>query len=188
MASAMGKTSIAVFMVSRGTWAARRVAASMALRRASFSSGVPFGRPMAAIIPSKDRVSSSTSSSIFASTFWPLSAHCENSSQRSSQPRFPAERLATIVLSAAPKAPITAATLPPPGAGDSDAVSSAKPFTVILTSLSLAASSAGSAIRYSMTFSRGSKGLRSSRPMLLIAILRSSLSDTPTLRCCFSRK
>ncbi len=74
---------------------------------------------------------------------------------------------------------------PPPGAGDSLAVSSAKPSHVRSTSF-LRLSSAAS--RYSITFSSGLKGFRSLKPIDLTAILISSLSARPVERCCFLRK
>lgn len=77
---------------------------------------------------------------------------------------------------------------PPPGAADSDAVSAAKARQLILVRRSAAAFSSSSSSRYSITFSFGSKGLRSSRPIDLTAILIISSSDMPTDLCCFSRK
>ena len=132
-------------------------------------------------------VSSSTSFSRRSMTSCPFSAQSENSFQRESQPRLWAERLATIVPNAAASAPMYADTEPPPGAADSEAVSLANPLSVILISLSLAASAASSSIRNSMTFSRGLKGLRSLRPSDLTAILRISSSLIPSERSCFAR-
>ena len=125
-------------------------------------------------------VSSSTSFSRRSMTSCPFSAQSENSFQRASQPRLWAERLATIVPNAAASAPMYADT-------DSEAVSLANPLSVILISLSLAASAASSSIRNSMTFSRGLKGLRSLRPSDLTAILRISSSLIPSERSCFAR-
>jgi hypothetical protein len=45
---------------------------------------------------------------------------------------FPTVRFATIDVSAAPRAPARAATLPPPGAGEFDA-SSSKNFTTVFS-------------------------------------------------------
>ena len=116
---------------------------------------------------------------------WPLSAQFENSSQRASQPALCEERLATIVPRAAPSAPAYAEIEPPPGAGDSLAVSSAKPLQVRSTSLFFLLSASS---RYSITFSSGLNGARSLSPMLWMAILSSSLSETPVERCCLRRK
>ena len=74
---------------------------------------------------------------------------------------------------------------PPPGAGDSLAVSSANSAQVMSTSF-LRLSSAAS--RYSITFSSGLKGFRSSSPIDLTAIRMISLSAMPVERCCFARK
>ena len=77
---------------------------------------------------------------------------------------------------------------PPPGAADSEAVSYANPLQVIRTSLSFFAISASSSIMYSMTFSLGLNGLRSSSPIDLTAMRMISSSEMPVERCCFSRK
>ena len=74
--------------------------------------------------------------------------------------------------------------VPPPGAGDSRDVSLAKPSTVRSTSFFLPSSSQ----RYSITFSRGLNGLRSSSPIDLTAILITSSSGMPVERFCFSKK
>ena len=87
-----------------------------------------------------------------------------------------------MVARAAANAPIQADTDPPPGAADSEAVSRVKPSTVIC-----ARPFFSSAIMYSMTFSLGLKGLRSSRDMLLTAIFTISSSLMPRERCCFSK-
>ena len=79
----------------------------------------------------------------------------------SSQPRLCDERLATIVPSAAPRAPTAAATEPPPGAGDSEAVSSTKSATRQVDSRLRAPRPR---VAYSMIFSSGSNGVSSSRP------------------------
>ena len=80
--------------------------------------------------------------------------------------------------------------VPPPGAGLSREVSSAKPLTVRSTSFLEAAEPLPtlSSSRYSMTFSRALKGFRSSSPIEWMAILMMSCSGMPTERCCFSRK
>ena len=77
---------------------------------------------------------------------------------------------------------------PPPGAADSEAVSLANSLQVILVSLSFRAFSSSSSSRYSITFSFGSNGFRSSRPIDLMAIFIISSSEMPRERCCFSRK
>ncbi len=64
-------------------------------------------------------VSSSTSDSNSSLSCCALTAQLLKYSSLSSQPRFPAERFATIPPSDAPNAPINAATEPPPGAGES---------------------------------------------------------------------
>ena len=143
---------------------------------------------MAAMILSNAAVSSSTRARSLFITACPLSAQSENSFHLASQPALCEERFATMVPRAAASAPIYAEIDPPPGAGDSEAVSYAKSLHVILTSLSRAAVSAGSSIRNSTTFSRGSNGLRSSSPMDFTAIFIISSSEIPVERCCFSRK
>ena len=71
---------------------------------------------------------------------------------------------------------------PPPGAGDSDAVSSANSLHVMSTSFFSPALS--EAIRYSMIFSFASNGFSSSSPIDLTAIRTISLSGMPDERCC----
>ena len=73
---------------------------------------------------------------------------------------------------------------PPPGAGLSLAVSSAKSVSVIFTSLL----SVLSCNIYSMILSSGLKGPSSSSPIDLTAIFINSFSETPVERCCFFRK
>ena len=106
MARNSGNASAAARAVFRGTWLAYSVAASMAAARCSFSLSVPLGRLMAALMRLKAAVSSSTSDSRRCISACPESAASENSFQRSSQPDLCADRLATIVPSAAPRAPI----------------------------------------------------------------------------------
>ena len=115
---------------------------------------------------------------------WPPSAWSENSFHLLSHPFLCDDRLATIVPNAAPSTPQYAAIEPPPGAGDSLAVSAANFVRVISTSF-LASVCCN---LYSIIFFCGSKGPNSSRPKDLIAILTSSASPTPTLRSCFCRK
>ena len=136
------------------------------------------------MMESNARVSSSTNPKSKSFIFCPFSAHGENSSTRSSQPRFTALKLATIVPSEAPSAPANALILPPPGAIESLAVSWAKLATVIETNLE----SFGSFSKYSMIRVWGSKSLNSFKPMLLMAISMRVASLTPLLNPCFSRK
>ena len=114
----------------------------------------------------------------------PLSAQSEYSCHRSSQPALWADRFATIVPKATPIAPIAADIEPPPGAGDSDAVSSVNPFRVRSTSFFLLSSSR----MYSIIFFFGSKGYSSSRPMDFTAILIISLSEIPVDLFCLCKK
>ena len=187
MAWATSKALYAAFMVLRGTMAAFIVAFWMAASRSAFALSLSFGREKASMMAAKALVSSSTKATSSSFMAWPFSAQSENSFQRSSQPLLWAERFATMAPRAAPSAPMYADTEPPPGAGDSEAVSSAKPLRLILTSLSFIATSAGSSIMYSITLSLGSKGLRSSSPMDLTAIFIISSSAIPRDLCCFSR-
>ena len=83
----------------------------------------PFGKPKAAITLLKAAVSSSTRKSSSSFNCCPCTAQSLKNSSCSSQPRLPAERLATIPPNDAPSAPIRAATDPPPGAGESLSVS-----------------------------------------------------------------
>ena len=106
IARQMPKPRNAVFMVSRGTCVAKSVARWIASERRRFSSSLPRGIPKALIRPLKASVSLSTRTSSSAMIFCPWSAHSLNSRQCSSQPRLWLERLATMVPSAAPRAPI----------------------------------------------------------------------------------
>ena len=187
ISNASGRALSDASIVLSGTEAAYRVAFSSAAARAAFSSTVPLGIERASMMRLKAAVSSSIRNISSSRTACPFSAMSENSSQRSSHPRLWAERLATMVARAAPNAPMQAETEPPPGAGDSDAVSLAKPFTDIRTSRSRAAASASSTMRYSITFSFGLNGFRSSSDMDLTAIFRISSSEMPLDRCCFPR-
>ena len=180
--SASGRAFKAVSMVCSGTCAAYKVAASRAWARASFSCSVFLGMARQSMMRLKEAVSSSMSLRSSFTSFWPSSATSENSFQRWSQPRLWADKLATIVARAAPKAPMAALTDPPPGAALSEAVSRTKPSSVIC-----ARPFTGSAIRYSITFSCGLKGFKSSKDMLLTAILTISCSLMPKERCCRSR-
>src|SRR5205814_4019421 len=99
----------------------------------------------------------------------------------SSQPRFPAERLATIPPSETPKAPIKAATEPPPGAGESLKVSLQNSRRFILTSDFFDASDS---ILNSMILSFGSNGFNSFNPIEQIPISISSSSDAPADQFC----
>ena len=93
-------------------------------------------------------------------------------------------KLATMVPNAAPNAPASAEILPPPGAALSLAVSFTKPRTVMFTNLEAPASLS----RYSMIFFSGSNALSSVNPRLLTAHSTNSLSLTPLLNPCFSKK
>mmetsp|Transcript_19562 Transcript_19562/g.75111 ORF Transcript_19562/g.75111 Transcript_19562/m.75111 type:complete len:235 (+) Transcript_19562:131-835(+) len=168
-------------MVRRGTSIACTVAASMAAALAAFCSSDALGRPKASMIFSNATVSWSTRPSSSSWHALPFSAHCENSSQRSSHPRLWALRFATIAASAAAREPRRAATDPPPGAGDSEAVSQTKSFTGM--EMRREGGLQASPSMYSMIFFSGSNGARSSRPRERTAILMSSLSLTPSDRC-----
>ena len=174
-------------MVRKGTSVAYSVATCIAAARASFSSGVPLGIPNTSIILLNAAVSSSTSASSSFITAIPFSAQSEKNSQRSSHPALCDERFATIVPNAAASAPIYADIEPPPGAGDSLAVSSAKAAHVMSTSLFTPFLSSASSM-YSITFSSGLNSLRVDSPMLSIAMRTSSLSGTPVERFCLRRK
>ena len=158
----------------------------MASVRAAFSSGVFLGMPNAAMMRLNASVSSSTRWRRRSCRTIPSSATLANSSHCSSQPGLWLERLATIVASDAPKAPMYADTEPPPGAGLSRDVSSANPLTVRSTSRFCFSSPA--AITYSIIFSSGLNSLRSDRPNDLMAMSRMSFFGIPAERCCFARK
>ena len=136
------------------------------------------------MIPSNARVSSSTRCSSWSLSFCPFSAQGEKSFTRSSQPLLMALPLATMVPSAAPRAPESAAILPPPGATESLAVSLVKALTLMETRRSWAKSFK----RYSMILVLGSNWLNSFNPILLMAISTKVCSSTPLLMPCFSRK
>ena len=159
-------------------------ACCMAACRAVFSVSLLLGRLKPSMILLKARVSSSTRNNSSSFNVCPFSAQSEYSFQLSSHPLLWEERLATMVPSETPSEPTYAAIEPPPGAGDSEAVSSAKSARFISTSLAAASSS----IMYSMIFSFGSKVLRSSIPIDFTAIFNNSFIETPLDRFCFSRK
>ena len=123
----------AVSMTFRGTSAAYFVAASIAAERAVFSSADSFGSANESITLLNAAVSSSTSDSNSSLSCCALTAQLLKYSSLSSQPRFPAERFATIPPNDAPNAPINAATEPPPGAGESLNVSLQNSSTFIFT-------------------------------------------------------
>src|SRR5436190_21381493 len=106
-------------MTFNGTSAAYFVACSIAADRAAFSSADSLGKANASITLLNAAVSSSTSDSNSSLSCCAFTAQLLKYSSLSSQPRFPAERFATIPPNDAPKAPINAATEPPPGAGES---------------------------------------------------------------------
>ena len=93
-------------------------------------------------------------------------------------------KLATIVANETPKLPTYAEIEPPPGAGLSLAVSSAKVAKFILINFE----SAVFFNTYSIIRSSGLKGANSSKPIDLTAILINSDSETPTDRFCLFRK
>src|SRR5947208_13916274 len=109
----------AVSITCRVTSAAYFVAASIAAERAVFSSADSFGSANESITLLNAAVSSSTSDSNSSLSCCALTAQLLKYSSLSSQPRFPAERFATMPPSDAPNAPLNAATEPPPGAGES---------------------------------------------------------------------
>src|SRR5438874_13286962 len=123
----------AVSITFKGTSAACFVATSIAAQRAVFSSADTFGSANASITLLKAALSSSTSDSNSSLSRCALTAQLLKYSSFSSQPRFPAERFATIPPNDAPNAPIKAATEPPPGAGESLNVSLQKSRTSIFT-------------------------------------------------------
>src|SRR5438309_803427 len=95
----------------------------MAAVRADLSLAEPLGKANAAMTWLKAAVSSSTSKSISSFNCCAFTAQSLKYLSLSSQPRFPADKLATIPPREAPNAPINAATEPPPGAGESLSVS-----------------------------------------------------------------
>src|SRR5438128_1863964 len=168
-----------------GISAAYFVADSTAAARDAFSFADCFGNANASITLLKAAVSSSTnaSNSSFSCCAW--TAQSLKYSSLSSHPRLPAERFATIPPNDAPNAPINAATEPPPGAGESLKVSLQNSRRFIFTSDLFAAADS---ILNSITFSFGSKGFNSPRPIERIARSINSSSDAPSDHFCFRRK
>ena len=136
------------------------------------------------MIALKEYVSSSTKNNNSSFSFCPFSAQTENSSHRASQPLLCAERLATIPPNAAPNEPTYAAIEPPPGAGLSEAVSSANVVKFIFAN-GLCASARN---WYSMIFFCGSNAPNSSSPKDFTAIFINSPSLTPNDLCCLDKK
>src|SRR5882724_7038569 len=171
-------------MTFKGTSAAYFVASSIAAVRATFSSVDSLDNPKASITLLNAAVSSSTSDSNSSLSCCAFTAQSLKYSSLSSQPRFPAERFATIPPSDAPNAPINAATEPPPGAGESLNVSlqNSRRFTFNNDLLE------SDSILNSITFSFGSKGFNSLNPNERIAMSISSSSEAPSDHCCLRRK
>src|SRR3984893_13154387 len=170
----------AVSITLSGISAAYFVADPIAAARTFFSSSDPFGNPNASITLLNALVSSSTNESISSFNFCALTAQPEKYSSLSSQPRFPAERLATIPPSDAPRAPIKAATDPPPGAGESLNVSLQNSRRFIFTSDFLVPVRLGLSIFNSITFSFLSTGFSSLNPIDFTAMSLNSSSDAPS--------
>src|SRR5262245_27676543 len=154
-------------MTLNGTSAACLVASSIAAERAAFFSAESLGNPNASITLLNAVVSSSTSDNSSSLSCCALTAQLLKYSSLSSQPRLPAERFATIPPNDAPSAPISAATEPPPGAGESLKVSSQNLRTVNLASDCLGSADS---IFSSITFSFGTKGFSSLNPIEQMAI------------------
>ena len=172
-------------MTFSGTSAARLVASSIAAERAAFSSADSLGNPNASITLLKAAVSSSTSDSNSSLSCCALTAQSLKYSSLSSQPRFPAERFATIPPSDAPNAPINAATEPPPGAGESLNVSLQKSCRFIFARDGFCSADS---IFNSITFSFGSKGFSSLKPIERIAMSINSSREAPSDHRCLRRK
>src|SRR5204862_4255970 len=172
-------------MTFNGTSAAYLVACSIAVDRAAFSSADSLGNANASITLLNAAVSSSTSDSNSSLSCCAFTAELLKYSSLSSQPRFPADKFATIPPNEAPSAPINAATEPPPGAGESLRVSLQNSRRFIF-----ARDLFGSAdsILNSITFSFGSKGFSSLKPIELMAMSINSSSDTPSDHFCLRRK
>src|SRR5436190_20319679 len=95
----------------------------MAAVRVDLSLAEPLGNANAARTLLKAAVSSSTSKSISSFNCCAFTAQSLKYLSLSSQPRLPADKLATIPPRETPSAPINAATEPPQGAGESLRVS-----------------------------------------------------------------
>src|SRR6266478_1682383 len=174
----------AVSITLSGTLAAYFVADSIAAERAAFSSADSLGKANASITLLKAAVSSSTRNRSSSFSCCALTAQSLKYLSLSSQPRFPAERLATIPPRDAPNAPINAATEPPPGAGESLSVSLQNWRKFIFKSDFLETDS----ILNSITFSFGSKGFSSLNPIERIAMSIRSSSAAPSDHFCLRRK
>src|SRR5437879_11982617 len=106
-------------MTFNGTSAAYLVAFAMAAARAAFSSADSLGKANASITLLNAAVSSSTSDNNSSLSCCAFTAQLLKYSSLSSQPRFPADRFATITPNEATSAPINDATEQPAGDGES---------------------------------------------------------------------
>jgi len=133
------RASIQCFMTSSGTFVASFVASRIAAARSAFCGSVSFGRPNASITLLKASVSSSISAVNRAriSSAWTRIFFI--SSSTAAYFFLPIVRLQTIAVSAEPRAPASAATLPPPGAGEEEARSSRNPASVLLAAMAVSA-------------------------------------------------
>src|SRR5207249_7832594 len=156
----------AVCIIRSGTSAASLLPACIAAVRADLSLAEPLGNANAAMTLLKAAVSSSTSKSISSFSCCAFTAQSLKYLSLSSQPRFPADKLATIPPREAPNAPINAATEPPSGAGESLRVSlqNRRRSNFTIDFFGTAAS-----IFSSIIFSFGSNGFNSLNPMERIA-------------------
>ncbi len=129
-ASARSRTAPVRSRTPMGTRTAPFCVDSMAASREAISSGLFFGRRRAASTALKASVSRSMSSRKASFNVCPFSAIANISVRADSNPFLPIVRFATMAPSAAPREPHSAATLPPPGAGESVDSSSTKPRMV----------------------------------------------------------
>src|SRR2546430_5039738 len=172
-------------MTFNGTSAAYLVAFAIAAARAAFSSADSLGNANASITSVNAAVSSSTNASNSSLSCCAVTAQLLKYSSLSSQPRFPADRFATIPPNEAPSAPINAATEPPPGAGESLRVSLQNSRRFIFARDLLGSADS---ILNSITFSFGSKGFSSLKPIERMAMSINSSSDTPSDHFCLRKK
>ncbi|GBE30466.1 hypothetical protein BMS3Bbin04_01501 [bacterium BMS3Bbin04] len=107
------------------------LASSTALDLTAACSSDLSGRRLAAMTALNANVSASMAWSNRALSSCPLIPDASTSSQTSSYSNLPWVRFPTIAAREAANDPTSAATEPPPGAGDSDASSSLKPIRVI---------------------------------------------------------
>src|SRR5437899_2277662 len=172
-------------MTFNGTSAAYLVAFAIAAARAAFSSADSLGNANASITSVNAAVSSSTNASNSSLSCCAVTAQLLKYSSLSSQPRFPADRFATIPPNEAPSAPINAATEPPPGAGESLRVSLQNSRRFIFAKDLLGSADS---ILNSITFPFGSKGFSSLKPIERMALTINSSSDTPSDHFCLRKK